>query len=196
VDLGFEILDVASSIRALGTDDPVLEAPLPSPVPSLGFNLEIPLTSGEAGQPAPPLALCVAPDSPSLTGGWALDVAEHDDQQAQQPPADDRETTPDRIYSQRDPASGPTTGMEASHAGQPEPRDRRRSATACLVEIDLGSLRLPRRRKPRAGVLAVLAAEYAPQLRKNPDLLWFDLFIIADKGRRCGLWIWLDAKLK
>jgi hypothetical protein len=195
VDWGFEVLDVATSVRALGSDDPVLEAPLPSPVPSLGFTLEIPLTSGEDGQVAPPLALCVAPDSPSLTGGWALDAAEHDHQQAQGPPADVCEAALERFYSQRDPASRPTAAIETSHADQSKPRVRPRSATACLVEIDLDSLRLPRRRKPRAWMFAVLAAEYAARLRENPDLLRFELFIIADKGRRCGLWIWLDADI-
>jgi hypothetical protein len=171
VDLGFEILDAATSVRALGSDDPVLEVPLPSPVPELGFSLEVPLGSGEDGQAAPPLALCTAPDSPSLTGGWALDAAGHDDQQA---------------------APEPTTAFETSHAEQPEPRVRRRSATACLVEIDLDSPQLPRHRKPRAGALAILASEYASQLRVNPDLARFELLIIADKERRCGVWIWRE----
>lgn len=171
VDLGFEILDAATSVRALGSDGPVLEVPLPSPVPELGFSLEVPLGSGEDGQAAPPLALCIAPDSPSLTGGWALDAAEHDDQQA---------------------ALEPTTAFETSHAEQPEPRVRRRSATACLVEIDLDSPQLPRDRKPRAGALAILASEYASQLRVKPDLARFELLIIADKERRCGVWIWRE----
>jgi hypothetical protein len=158
VDLGFEILDVATSVRALGSDDPVLEVPLPSPVPELGFSLEVPLGSGEDGQAAPPLALCIAPDSPSLTGGWALDAADHDDQQEQEPPAEARE-----------------------------------AATACIVEIDLDSPQLPRGRRPRAGVLAFLAAEYASRLRGNSGLARFELLVIADKGRRCGVWIWLEA---
>ena len=196
VDWGFEILDVATSVRALDSGDPVLEAPLPSPVPGLDFALEIPLTSGEEGEAGPPLALCVAPDSPSLTGGWALEAAKHDDQQAQGPPGDVREAALERFYSQQDPASRPTATIETSHAGQPEPRVRRRSATACVVEIDLDSLQLPRRRKPRAWMLAVLAAEYASRLRENHDLGRFQLFIIADKGRRCGLWIWLDANIE
>jgi hypothetical protein len=168
VDLGFEILDVATSVRALGSDDPVVEVPLPSPVPELGFSLEVPLGSGEDGQSAPPLALCMAPDSPSLTGGWALDVAEHDDQQA----------------------APEAATFETSHAEQLEPRVRRRSATACLVEINLDSPQLPGHRKPRAGALAILASKYASQLRMNPDLARFELLIIADKERRCGVWIW------
>jgi hypothetical protein len=170
MELGFEILDVVTSVRALGSDNPVLEVPLPSPVPELGFSLQVPLTSGADGQAAPPLALCVAPDSPSLTGGWALDAADHDDQQA---------------------APEPTT-FETSHADQPEPRVRRRPATACLVETDLDSPQLPRHRKPRAGVLGILAAEYASRLRGNSGLARFELLIIADKGRQCGAWIWLE----
>jgi hypothetical protein len=137
VDLGFEILDVVNSVRALASGDPVLEAPLPSPCPSLGFTLEIPLTSGEDSQAAPPLALCVAPASPSLTGGWALDAAEHDDMQAQEPPADVYEAALERFYSQRDSASRPTATIEISHVDQSQPLVRRRAATACLVEIDL-----------------------------------------------------------
>jgi hypothetical protein len=45
VDVLFELWDVASSIRALGGDHPVLEVPLPCPVPSLGLTLEIPLAA-------------------------------------------------------------------------------------------------------------------------------------------------------
>jgi hypothetical protein len=171
VDLGFEIRDVVTSIRALGSDNPVLEVPLPSPVPELGFSLEVPLTSGADGQAAPPLALCVAPDSPSLTGGWALDAAGHDDQQA---------------------APEPTTTFDTSHADESEPRVRRRPATACLVEIDLDFPQLPTHGRSRAGVLAILAAEYASRLRGNSGLARFELLIIADKGRHCGAWIWLE----
>lgn len=196
VDLGFEILDVVNSVRALASGDPVLEAPLPSPFPSLDFTLEIPLTSGEDSQVAPPLALCVAPASPSLTGGWALDAAEHDDVQAQEPAADVYEAALERFYSQRDSACRLTATIETGHVDQSQPLVRRRSATACVVEIDLDSLPLPRHGKRRAGVLAVLAAEYASRLRENADLGRFELFIIADTGRRCGLWIWLDADIK
>jgi hypothetical protein len=170
----------------------VLEAPLPSPVPGLGFTLEIPLTSGEDGQPAPPLALCIAPDSPSLTGGWALDATEHDDQSAQERRASACEAL-ERLYSQRNPASRPTDTIETRDDDQPKPRVKRRSAIACLVEADLDSLQLPKRRRPRAWVLAGLVAEYASRLRENSDLGRFELFIIADKGRRCGLWVWLGA---
>jgi hypothetical protein len=193
VDWAFGILDVVASVRALGSDEPVLEAPLPSPVPGLDFTLEIPLTSGEDGQTAPRLAFCTSPDSPSPTGGWAMDAAEGDDPQAQQPPADAPGAALERLYAQREPVARP---IETGQAGQPGPRVRRRSATACLVEIDLDSLRLPRDRKLRAWVLAFLAAEHASRLRDNPGLGRFEVFIIADKGRRCGLWIWLDAGLE
>jgi hypothetical protein len=192
-DLAFEVLDVVNSVRALFSDDPVLEVPLPSPVPSLGFTLEIPLASGEDGEAAPPLALCVAPDSPSLTGGWALDAGEHDDQQVQEPPAEVSETPPERFHPQQHPLPLPMAVLRVSDA-EPKPRARPRSASTCLVEIDLDSLRLPRGRRHRAQMLAILAYQYAPQLRENSDLRRFDLFIIADKGRRSGVWIWLDAK--
>jgi hypothetical protein len=190
-DLAFEVLDAVNSVRALFSDDPVLEVPLPSPVPSLGFTLEIPLASDEDGEAAPPLALCVAPDSPSLTGGWALDAGEHDDQQVQEPPAEVSETPPERFHPQQDPLPMAVLGVSDA---EPKPRARPQSASTCRVEIDLDSLRLPRGRRPRAQMLAILAYQYAPQLRENPDLRRFDLFIIADKGRRSGVWIWLDAK--
>jgi hypothetical protein len=191
-DFAFEVLDVVNSVRALFSDDPVLEVPLPSPVPSLGFTLEIPLDSGEDGEAAPPLALCVAPDSPSLTGGWALDAGEHDDQQVEEPPAEVSGTPPERFHPQQDTLPLPMAVPRVSDA-EPKPRARPRPASTCLVEVDLDSLRLPRGRRPRARMLAILAYQYAPQVRENPDLRRFDLFIIADKGRRSGVWIWLNA---
>jgi hypothetical protein len=48
VELAFEVKDVVMSVRALGSDDPVLEAPLPSPVQGLDFYLAIPLGGDEA----------------------------------------------------------------------------------------------------------------------------------------------------
>jgi len=191
VDMYFELKHVADSVQALGSDQPVLEVPLP-PVSGLGFTLEIPVPSDQDGQAALPMALCIAPGSPSLTGGWALDAAEHDDQQAQPPSADAREKALERIYAQQEPPR-PGNTTETSPADEPKPPIRHRSATACLVEIDLGPLQLPRHRKHRASVLAALATKYASQLRGNPHLGRFEVFIIADKGRRCGLWMWLDA---
>jgi len=79
VDLMFEVQDVVTSVRALGNDDPVLEAPLPSLVPGFDFTLEVPLSGGEDGHASPPLALCIAPGTPSLIGGWALDAPEQDE---------------------------------------------------------------------------------------------------------------------
>ena len=79
VDLMFEVQDVVTSVRALGNDDPVLEAPLPSLVPGFDFTLEVPLSGREGGHASPPLALCIAPGTPSLIGGWALDAPEQDE---------------------------------------------------------------------------------------------------------------------
>jgi hypothetical protein len=191
VDLAFEVWDVVASVRALGSDEPVLEAPLPSPVPGVALSVEIPLTNSEDDQTAP-LAFGIGPDSPSLTGGWALD-ADDDDSQARQPPADEMEAALERLYEQQEPVARP---IETGHIAQPGPRVRRRPATACLVEIDLDSLRLPRRRKVRAWALAFLAAEYAPQLWDSPGLERFDAIITTDKRRRCGLWIWRDTGLE
>ena len=186
-DLAFEAWDLMASIRALDSDEPVLEMPLPLPVSGLDLSLEIRLANGEDGQTAPPLAICVGPDSPSLTGGWALDADEDGDPQTQ-PPADDTETEAalERLYTQREPV------VRTIEPAQPEPRVTR-SATACLVEIDLDSLPLPGQREIRAWSLALLAAEYAPELRKIPELGRFEVFIIAGKGRRCGLWVWRDT---
>jgi hypothetical protein len=73
VDMAFEISDVIASARALVSGRPVLELPLPSPVPGIGVTVKIPLADGPAGVPA---AVCISPDTPSLTGGWALEPAQ------------------------------------------------------------------------------------------------------------------------
>jgi hypothetical protein len=193
VDLTFEVLDVVASVRALGSDEPVLEVPLPPSVPGLDLSVEIPLANGTDDQTITPLAFCIGPDSPSLTGGWALDANEDNDPQAQQPPADEMEAALERLYAQQEPVARP---LETDRAAQPGPRVRSRSGIACLAEIDLDSLRLPRHRKVRAWGLAVLAAEYAPQLRDDPALERFEVFVITDRGRCCGLWIWRSASIE
>ncbi len=78
-------------------------------------------------------------------------------------------------------------------AGQTQLRAANRSATGCVAETDLGSLPLLRRRKRRARELYLLASEYAPQLRENLDLVPFEVLVIADRQRRCGLWIRLGS---
>jgi hypothetical protein len=176
------------SLRALGSDHPVLEVPLPSPISGLDLTIEIPLAANETDAP---IALCVAPDSQSLIGGWGMDADDADGQQAQSPPADDRDVSLRHLRPERQPVSHPDTSTETARVDEPEARVTRRPATVCLVEIDLGALDLPKRRWLRARGLAILAAEYGPQLRSNPYLQRFEVLIIADIGRRWGLWIWL-----
>jgi hypothetical protein len=197
VELAFEVQDVVTSVRALGSDDSMLEAPLPSPVQGLDFTLEIPLASGEEAHAAPPLALCIAPDTPSLTGGWALDSTEQDERpeggrKAERLPDNAEEEELERELDQRKAAS-PRRGT-TDMAGQRR-LQANRSAIGCVVEIDLGSLPLLRRRKLRAWELYVLATEYAPQLRESLGFGRFEVLVIADQQRRCGLWIWLGSDL-
>jgi hypothetical protein len=189
VNVAFELWDLASSARAFDSDEPVADVPLPSPFSGLDLSVKIQLSSGVDGQTTPPLAVCVGPDSPSLTGGWALEAGEDGNPQAR-PPADDTEADLERLYAQQEPVVRP---IDTGYPAQPRPSVGRRPATACLMEIDLDSLPLPQHREIRAWALAVLAAEYAPELRNIPELRRFEAFIIADNGRRCGLWIWREA---
>lgn len=200
MELAFAVKDVGTSIRALGSDDPVLEAPLPSPVQGLDFCLEIPLGSDEA-HPAAPLALCIAPDAPSLTGGWALDSPEQDERpdggrksehRAERLPDDAEEEELERELDRRMAAPRRRT---TDIGGPRELLAAGRPATSCIVETDLGSLPLLKRRKLRASQLYVLATEYAPQLRENLHSARFDVLVIADHRRRCGVWIRLRPDL-
>ncbi len=193
VDLAFEIYDLMTTVRALGSDDPVLEAPLPSAVAGFDFTLEIPLAIGERTDP--PLALCIAPDTPSLTGGWALDAPEQDKRPGsgsesgrgpEHLPDAAEEEELERELERRRAASRSTTDKR-----QPELRAVNRSVVGCIVETDFGSLPLLMRRKLRACELSILAREYAPQLRQFFDLGYCEVLIIADQQRHCGLWIWL-----
>jgi hypothetical protein len=197
VELAFEFKDVVMSIRALGSDDPVLEVPLPSPVQGFGVALEIPLPSGEEAHAGPPLALCIAPDAPSLTGGWALDSPGQDERPdggrksehggKRLPDAEEEELEHELDQRKAAPRRG-----TADIGGQREIPAADRSATSCIVETDLGSLPLLRRRKLRAWQLCVLATEYAPRFRENLCSAHFEVLVIADRQRRCGLWIWLS----
>lgn len=200
IDLVFEVRDVVTSIQAVSSDASVLEIPLPSPVPALDFTLEIPLASGKDGQTAPPLALCIGPDASSLTGGWALDSPGHDEQPesrgepgqaAEQPPDDAWEEELERDLERRQAASRREKTARAGDAGERKSGAGFRIATGLIVEADLRSLPLLRRRKLRACELYVLAAQYAQHFRDNPDLARFTVLVIADRGRRSGLWIWL-----
>jgi hypothetical protein len=197
VDLAFELQDVMTSVRALDSDHPVLEAPLPSPVTGIDFTLEIPLVRGEEANADPPLAVCIEPDMPSLTGGWALDTPEHakrpdggeSGDRAEWPPDDaeeelERELEGALEWRRRDfrwRAAGDTSELRAAN----------RFVTARVVEIDLGSLPLLRRRKLRAWQLYVLAREYSRELQENMHCGSFDILVIADSQRHCGLWIWI-----
>jgi hypothetical protein len=199
VDVAFEMQDVVMSVRALGSDDPVLEAPLSSPVTGLGFTLKIPLASAGEGNTHPPLAVCIAPDTPSLTGGWALDAPEQDERAdgggesghgAERLPDDAEEAELENELERRGAAS---RLRSTTDRGQPELRVLNRSRVGCVVQTDLGWLPLLRRRKLRAWELCVLATEYAPQLRKDLVPGRFEVLLIADWQRRCGLWIWLGS---
>jgi hypothetical protein len=199
VDLAFEVKDVVTSIRALGSDDQVLEVPLPSPVQGFGVALEMPLGSDETHS-VPPLALCFAPDDPSLTGGWALDSPEQDEhpdggrkseRRAKQLP-DPEEEELEHDLDQHKAAPRRRTTVIGSQRKLPAAG---RSATSCIVETDLGSLPLLRHRKLRASQLYVLAAEYAPQLRENLRSARLDVLVIADRQQHCGLWMRLRPDL-
>jgi hypothetical protein len=170
VDLYYQVRDVMDSVQALTSDNPVLEVPLPCPVPGLSFSVEIPLDGGEA---APPVAVCVSPDGPSLTGGWALDSPEQDNEQEH--------------GSEAEPAPDPSA---ISRDARP-PRSRSGPPVGCIVQIDLESLGLLKRRRLRAWELCVLATEYAALFRENPVLQRFEVVVITDPGRRCGLWVWI-----
>jgi hypothetical protein len=198
VDLAFQMYDVVTSVRALASDNPILEAPLPSPVPGVGFSVEIPLSSGEA---APPVAVCISPDSPSLIGGWALDSPKRNKGQEdgragghapEQPQDDGAEAVLERALEQHAASQRPLKPDEISRRVR-QPRSGDRSPIRCVVEIDLESLGLLKHRKLRAWELYLLATEYAALFRKNPNLRRFEVLVITDRQRRCGLWIWLGS---
>jgi hypothetical protein len=198
VDLAFHIYDVVTTVRALASDNPVLEVPLPCPVPGVGFSVAIPLSSGEA---APPVAVCISPDSPSLIGGWALDSPEqnkapedghpggHAPERLQDAAA---ESVWEHALEQRAALYPSLKPGKISRSARP-PRSGDGSPIGCIVEIDLESLGLLKRRKFRAWELYVLATEYAALLRKSPDLRRFEVLVITDRERRCGLGIWLGS---
>jgi hypothetical protein len=45
---------------------------------------------------------------------------------------------------------------------------------------------------PAPRQLYTLADAYAPQAWANPDLRRFEVLVITDQNRRCGLWVWLN----
>jgi hypothetical protein len=205
VDMAFEIQDLVTSVLALAGDDPVLMAPLPSPVPGLAFTLEISLGDGDRGQTASPMALCVSPNAPSLTVGFALDAPEPDGQPAGdhqsgrapgERPDDDGEEELERALLEREAAWRRVQAVEASDAAPPKPRDRGRRVVGCIAEADLESLPFLRGRRLRAWELYVLAGEYASWLRESSDLGGIEVLVIADRSRRFGVWIWLSPDLQ
>lgn len=198
-DLAFEVKEVMASVHALDSEDPVLQVPLPSPVAGLGFTLEVPLASGREGNADRPLALCIAPDTPSLTGGWALDAPEEDERpdtggesqpEAEWLPDDAEEEELERKLERRRAVS---PRWDTADREQQELPAVNPSAACYVVETDLGAVPLLKRKKLRAWELYVLAREYAPQLRESLDPGRIEVLIIADRQRRCGLWIWLRS---
>ena len=206
VDMAFQIQDLVTSVLALAGEDPVLMAPLPFPVPGLAFTLEIPLGDGDGdrGQTASPMALCVSPNGPSITAGWALDARERDEQPAgdHQPGRapgerpDDGEEELERALLEREAACRRVPAVEASDAAPPKPDDHGRRVVVCIAEADLESLPFLRGRRLRAWELYVLAGEYGSWLRESSDLGDIEVLVIADRSRRFGVWIWLSPDLQ
>ena len=145
-------------------------------------------------------ARSIAPDDPSLTGGWALDSPDQDERPdggRKSEHRDERlpgavEEELEREFDRRKAVPRKTT---ADIGGQRKLPAAGRSVTSCIVETDLGSLPLLNRPKLRASQLYVLATEHAPQFRDDLRSERFDALVIADRRRRCGLWIWLDPDL-
>ena len=202
VDVVYEAADLMASIRAATSEDPVLDVPLPSPIPGFDFTLELPLAGDEARGGTPRLGLCVAPSSPSLTGGWAFDSPEHDEPadskdgrapEAEWPLSHVAEQELDRDQDQDEPIPPPTdTSLASPDALRSGFTAGRRSAAAYIVEADLGSLPLLSERALRARQLQALADAFAPQARTNPGLRRFEVLVITDQSQRCGLWVWLN----
>lgn len=113
------------------------------------------------------------------------------DEAAEQPPDDAREEELELELDRHQAASCRERAAPSGDAGQRKTDARQRLATGLIVETDLRPLSLPRRRKLRAWALYVLATQYAQHHRDNSDLRRFSVLVIADRGRRCGLWIWL-----
>jgi hypothetical protein len=196
VDLAFQIRDAVASVQALESDNPVLDVPLPCPVPGISFTVEIPLGSGEA---TPPVALCMSPDAPSLTGGWALEAAAEETR-----PEDDHKGGPDQPRDDATEAAWERALQRsaANYAGvmSGESRTYSRplcsgygSPVGCLIEIDMESWGLLKGRKLRAFELYVLADTYAALFRGNLGVASFEVLVITNTGRRSGLWIWLGS---
>jgi hypothetical protein len=176
--------------------------PFRSHPPGLDFTLEIPLAANEGDRQGPLLAMCIAPETPSLTGGWALDSWDGDRRQDATGhlgpgawPADERSERERERLLDGMPAAARRRPPDPAEGNKPESRIPGRTATCCLVEVDLDKLRLMPRGKLRAWQLYVLATEYASRFRDNPDLRDFQLLVILDRARRYGMWIWTSSDL-
>jgi hypothetical protein len=205
VELAFEVKEVVGSVRALGSDDPVLEVPLPCPIPGLSLSLEVPLGSDWSGEKAPALAVCVAPEASSLTCGWALKSGHHDsygngeggvDQQGPQMPPEIEEKLERLLEPRQEARTRPGNIEQLGRLDELRPVTRWVPVKGCMVDTDLASRRLFKFFKSgtlRAWVLCVLATEYGLQLRENPYLEGVNLIVIADRTRRFGFCLWLGS---
>jgi hypothetical protein len=171
VALGFELYDVATSAASAGSDNPVLEIPVPDPLRHLGVSVEVPLT--EEGT----FACVVAPDSPSLTSDFGVEEADSsgETQEHEEHSRPESSGNEEAALEKHRPSAARKRQIRAEvrHTAQrtttPREADTARNLAASVTQDDVAEslIALARRRSP--GV---------------------DLLVEVDQRRGLAVWKW------
>lgn len=184
VKVAFEVVNLVDSLRALTSDRPVLVVPLARIAPGLDIAMSAQLgdftqrrSSGISG--------FVAPDVPSLTGGWCLEMPEEAKQpQGSSGPSANQE--PDSDAARAVGAVETVSRMVDIGSGDAVP-----PVSIFAVELDFGGLRLEGGPKAQARWLSALAIGCAERIRAQGLSSEIELLIFAERRGRRGMWIWL-----
>jgi hypothetical protein len=198
LEVGFEVLDAVQSAEASFSDPGALSIPVPCDATGLSLNVNVPLS-----EPSDGLAIVMAPESPSLTGGFAVEKAERSDDHRATPQA-----TAERIEdNDAEPGIGrrtedgvPRTELagisEIQRDGvqvRPTRSGRRRRFGLCVVELDLDSLPLEGLPSVRAHTMREMAVAYLPELERF-CLDEIDVLVYVDRKHGLGVWLWVTRQ--
>jgi hypothetical protein len=178
-DIGFKVIDVAKSLRALDGDDPRVIVPVHQLIPGLDFEINVPL-GGTIREAVEHSTCFIAPDEPSWTGGWAFEASEasYGAGESERRPKD---------------ADQPSADARAAPVRRRGPQSNLRHLETVDVgyscEIDMGDLGLANDTSLRVRQLRVLACQYAEVLRASQQHEGVTFLALVDAVTGEGIWM-------
>jgi hypothetical protein len=195
-----KVWEVLKSAQAIMSDRPAVVVPLAELIPGVQLEVCVPLDRRVAGGRSE-VAWFLAPDAPSLTAGWAMEVrpegSPHSAVREVDEPEDDDADEPEVAEPGEYQRAASVTEVSRIMLTPDLPDDEEAGeATGEPIvgfeaNVDLERLRLGRQRRDRAEVLRYLASQYARSLKDDANLTGVDILVVATGDRSLGMCFWL-----